>query len=66
MKRTLFVILTAVAVFAAGIVGVRALEAQAQTATAVKRTVLMRQDTSVPGREAVMVLVELPPGSAEG
>ena len=68
MKRTLFVLLTAVAVFAAGIVGVRALEAQAQaqTANAVKRTVLMRQDTSVPGREAVMVLVELPPGSAEG
>src|SRR6478672_6137540 len=49
-----------------GIDGVRTLKAQAASATAVKRTVLMRQDTTVPGREAVMVLVELPPGSAEG
>lgn len=47
-----------------GIEGIGTLEAQ--TATAVKRTVLMRQDTAVPGREAVMVLVEMPPGSAEG
>jgi quercetin dioxygenase-like cupin family protein len=33
---------------------------------AVKRNVLMKQDTAVPGREAVMASVELPPGSREG
>ena len=38
----------------------------AQQAPSVKRNVLMKQDTTVPGREAVMVLVDLPPGSAEG
>lgn len=26
----------------------------------------MKQDTTVPGREAVMALVELPPGASEG
>ncbi|MEP6769261.1 MAG: cupin domain-containing protein [Acidobacteriota bacterium] len=31
-----------------------------------KRTVLLKQDTTVPGREAVMALVDLPPGSTEG
>ena len=37
-----------------------------QSAPAVKRTVLLKQDMTTPGKEAVMVLVELPPGSAEG
>ena len=43
--------------------------AQAQAAAekpAVKRTVLMRTDASVPGREFVMATAELPPGSTEG
>lgn len=45
--------------------------AQSQTAAgaaapAVTRTILLRQDMSLAGREALMVLVELPPGSAEG
>jgi quercetin dioxygenase-like cupin family protein len=40
--------------------------AKAQQAPPVKRTVLLKQDTTVPGREAVMATVELPPGSAEG
>jgi quercetin dioxygenase-like cupin family protein len=31
-----------------------------------KRTVLLRQDLDIPGREVVMVLVEIPPGVAEG
>lgn len=35
-------------------------------APAVKRTPLLRQDTTIPDREALIVLVELPPGSAEG
>ena len=35
-------------------------------APAVKRTIVLQQDMSIAGREAVMALVELPPGSAEG
>ena len=38
----------------------------AQQAPAVKRTPLLQQDTQFPDREARIVLVELPPGSAEG
>ena len=38
----------------------------AQPAPAVKRTVVMKQDMSLPDREGVMAIVELPPGSAEG
>jgi quercetin dioxygenase-like cupin family protein len=38
---------------------------QAQQAPSVKRTVLLKQDMTVPGRE-VMALVELPPGASEG
>jgi quercetin dioxygenase-like cupin family protein len=37
-----------------------------QETGAVRRTVLLQQDMSIPGREAVMVAVELPPGTAEG
>lgn len=40
--------------------------AKAQQAPAVKRTVLLKQDTTVSGREAVMASVELPPGASEG
>ena len=47
-----------------GIAGIRGL--RAQPAPSVKRTVLLKQDTAVAGREAVMAMVELPPGSAEG
>ncbi|MBZ5552798.1 MAG: cupin domain-containing protein [Acidobacteriia bacterium] len=55
----------ALVVFAVlGIAGALAL--YAQQAPAVKRTILMKQDMSIPGREAVMALVELPPGAAEG
>lgn len=38
----------------------------AQQAPAIKRNIVLKQDMEVPGREAVMALVELPPGSAEG
>ncbi|HXM75526.1 MAG TPA: cupin domain-containing protein [Thermoanaerobaculia bacterium] len=48
-----------------GVAGIGALKAQ-QAAPAVKRTVLLRQDMTIPGREAVMTLVELPPGASEG
>jgi quercetin dioxygenase-like cupin family protein len=47
-----------------GIAGIRGL--RAQPAPSVKRTVLLKQDTTVAGREAVMAMVELPPGSTEG
>lgn len=61
-SKTVLLWVIAVAVGAAGI-GV--LTAQ-QAAPAVKRTVLLKQDMTIPGREAVMVLVELPPGASEG
>lgn len=57
-------IAAAIAVLA-GIAGVRGLRAQS-AAPSVKRTVLLKQDTTVAGREAVMALVELPPGATEG
>lgn len=39
---------------------------KAQQAPAVKRNIVLRQDMGIPGREAVMAQVELPPGSSEG
>jgi len=38
----------------------------AQSAPPIKRAILFKQDMTIPGREAVMAAVELPPGSAEG
>jgi quercetin dioxygenase-like cupin family protein len=32
----------------------------------IKRTVLLKQDSSIPGREAIMLTVELAPGAVEG
>jgi quercetin dioxygenase-like cupin family protein len=49
---------------AAGAAGIHGLKAQ--PAPSVKRTVLLKQDMSIPGREAVMALVEIPPGGREG
>ena len=48
-----------------GMAGIHALKAQ-QAAPAVKRNVLMKQDSVAPGREVVMAQVELPPGGREG
>jgi quercetin dioxygenase-like cupin family protein len=48
----------------AGVLGMSVLGAQ-QPAPA-KRTVLLKKDMQIPGREAVMSLVELPPGGTEG
>ena len=42
------------------------LPATAQQAPTVKRTVLLQHDTSVPGYEALLVQVEIPPGGREG
>ena len=44
--------------------GIGALRAQ-QPAPEVKRNIVLKQDMTVPGREAVMIQVEFPPGSAE-
>ena len=49
---------------AAGAAGIHGLKAQ--PAPSVKRTVLLKQDMTIPGREAVMALVEIPPGGTEG
>jgi quercetin dioxygenase-like cupin family protein len=65
MKRVGYRIVVAVAL--AIVVGAAGdPRANAQQAPSVKRTVLLKQDTTVPGREVVMATVELPPGSAEG
>jgi quercetin dioxygenase-like cupin family protein len=49
------------------VVGVAAgLVVNAQQAPAVKRNIVLKQDMSIPDREGVMALVELPPGSTEG
>jgi len=46
------------------VLGVSALNAE--PAPSIKRNILLKQDMEIPGREAIMALVELPPGSAEG
>jgi quercetin dioxygenase-like cupin family protein len=53
----------AIVLFVAG-AGIQALNAQ--QAPSVKRTILMKQDMTIPDREAVMAIVDLPPGAAEG
>lgn len=57
------VAMLAVAVFA-WLAGTQA--PNAQPTPVIKRNILLKQDMEIPGREAIMALVELPPGSAEG
>ncbi len=65
MNRTALVVsITLVLGVALGVIGNRALNAQ--QAPSIKTTILLKQDMSIPGREAVMVLAEIPPGTAEG
>lgn len=47
-----------------GVAGIHAL--YAQQAPTVTRNVLMKQDMTIPDREAVMIAVQLQPGAAEG
>jgi len=64
MKRRsarLAMVCAAAALLAAA--GIAVLTAQAPS---VKRTVLLKQDATVPGKEVVMAAVEIPPGGAEG
>ena len=63
MKRKLFS-LSAISLVLAAIV-FAALHAQ-QASSAIKRTTLLKQDITIPGREVIMAEAELPPGTAEG
>ena len=65
MKVTKFRIVAAAAVVLF-VVGAGVQAQYAQTAPSVKRTILLKQDMTIPDREAVMVIVDLPPGAAEG
>jgi quercetin dioxygenase-like cupin family protein len=61
-KRSVFILLiSCIAVVVAGF-GMLS----AQPTPSVKRSILLKQDMTIPGREAVMAAVELPPGAAEG
>jgi len=64
MKRKSFKIAATATVALLAFAGIRVLEAR--QAPTVKRNILLKQDMTIPGREAIMALVELPPGSAEG
>ena len=64
MKRKSFQISSVAAVALLAFAGIRTLEAR--QAPSVKRNILLKQDMTIPGREAIMALVELPPGSSEG
>jgi quercetin dioxygenase-like cupin family protein len=63
MKKTRFA-LTAACLLAT--VAMFAQYGQNTQAPSVTRKIVLKQDMTIPGREAVMALVELPPGSAEG
>ncbi len=64
MRNTRFV---AAAFLLAAVAAAFAMYAQnSQAPAAVKRNIVFKQDMIFPGHEAVMALVELPPGTAEG
>jgi quercetin dioxygenase-like cupin family protein len=65
MRRQLRIIIGLGVVIAAGGAGFL-IAAAAPQSVGVVRHVLLKEDISIPGREAVMVMVELPPGAAEG
>jgi len=54
------------AAFVAGVGIARLTAQQAQKAPAVKRTILLKQDMRIPGREAVLAKSEILPGGSEG
>jgi quercetin dioxygenase-like cupin family protein len=49
-----------------GPAGSMSAQAAGTAPTAVKRTILQKSDFSVPGREVVQALIEIPPGSRSG
>ncbi len=60
-RNVVLVVVTCIGIAVAGIAIVGA-----QPAPTVKRNILFKQDMTIPGREAVMADVVLPPGAAEG
>jgi quercetin dioxygenase-like cupin family protein len=52
------------AVAVVGAVGIHMLKAQ--QAPQVKRNILLKTDMTIPGHEAVIAMVEIPPGGSEG
>ena len=65
MRNTRFAV--AAALLLVAVVAAFAMYAQtSQAPAAVKRNIVLKQDMTFPGHEAVMALVELPPGTAEG
>jgi quercetin dioxygenase-like cupin family protein len=64
MKPTMFLLSLPLTVgIAMGMIGTQVLNAQ--QAPSVKTTILLKQDMSLPGWEAVMSLQEFPPGAVE-
>ena len=65
MKKLGFTVVTVlVLIVVAGFAGV--LAQNAPSAPAVKRNLVLKQDMTIPGREAIMAWVEIPVGGAEG
>jgi len=65
MKRTTSRIAIALAIGAlVGFAGIRVLKAQ--QAPQVKRNILFKTDMTIPDHEAIIALVEIPPGGSEG
>ncbi|HEX7254054.1 MAG TPA: cupin domain-containing protein [Thermoanaerobaculia bacterium] len=66
MKRIHWkLVVASVIALSLSVAGLHALKAQ-QAAPSVKRNVLLKHDLTLPGYEAVMALVEIPPGGSEG
>jgi quercetin dioxygenase-like cupin family protein len=65
MKRMTSRVATLLAIGAlVGLAGIHLLKAQ--QAPQVKRNILFKTDMTIPGHEAIMALVEIPPGGSEG
>ncbi|HEY6931565.1 MAG TPA: cupin domain-containing protein [Thermoanaerobaculia bacterium] len=66
MKRIHWrLVVASVIALSLSVAGIHVLKAQ-QAAPSVKRNILLRQDLTIPGHEAIMALVEIPPGGSEG
>jgi quercetin dioxygenase-like cupin family protein len=66
MTHTRFGLIRSITVIAALLGFAGAVAAQTPPAPTVKRNIVLKEDTSIPGREGVMAFVELAPGAAEG
>jgi quercetin dioxygenase-like cupin family protein len=64
--RSAFMVAIAIILSAAGLGVLNAQQTEPSAKPSIKRTVLLKKDMTIPEREAVMVLVDLPPGATEG